>query len=45
MFFVNIDGEVHHRLRVVDHCGELHESYVMKRHDRAAVLKTFGQSI
>jgi len=37
--FVKINGERHYLWRAVDHEGEVLESYVTKRRDRAAALK------
>ncbi|MEY8120306.1 IS6 family transposase [Falsihalocynthiibacter sp. BN13B15] len=37
--FVKINGELHYLWRVVDHEGEVLESYVKKRRDRKAALK------
>ncbi len=37
--FVKINGETHYMWRVVDHEGEVLESYVTKRRDRKAALK------
>ena len=37
--FVKINGETHYLWRAVDHEGEVLESYVTKRRDRAAALK------
>ena len=37
--FVRINGETHYLWRVVDHEGEVLESYVTKRRDRKAALK------
>ncbi len=37
--FVKINGEMHYLWRAVDHEGEVLESYVTKRRDKAAALK------
>jgi putative transposase len=39
-FFVKINGELHYLWRAVDHDDEVLESFVMKRRDKKAALKT-----
>jgi putative transposase len=43
--FVKINGETHYLWRVVDHEGEVLESYVTKRRDRKAALKFIKKSM
>jgi putative transposase len=41
--FVRINGETHYLWRAVDHEGEVLESFVTKRRDRTAALKSRGR--
>ena len=41
--FVKINGETHYLWRAVDHEGEVLESFVTKRRDRTAALKSRGR--
>ncbi len=41
--FVNINGETHSLWRAVDYKGEVLESFVTKRRDRTAALKSRGR--
>ena len=43
--FVKINGETHYLWRAVDHEGEVLESYVTKRRDRKAALKSLRKSM
>lgn len=43
--FVKINGETHYLWRVVDHEGEVQESYVTKRCDRKVALKFIRKSM
>ena len=43
--FVKINGERHYLWRAVDHEGEVLESYVSERRDRAAALKFIRKSM
>jgi len=43
--FVKINGEMHYLWRAVDHEGEVLESYVTKRRDRKAALKSLRKSM
>ena len=43
--FVKINGETHYLCRAVDHEGEVLESYVTKRRDRKAALKSLRKSM
>ncbi len=43
--FVKINGELHYLWRAVDHEGEVLESYVTKRRDRKAALKSLRKSM
>ncbi len=43
--FVKIDGRWHYLWRVVGHEGEVLESYVMKRRDKAATLKFLRKAL
>jgi putative transposase len=42
---VKINGETHYLCRAVDHEGEVLESYVTKRRDRKAALKSLRKSM
>jgi putative transposase len=43
--FVKINGETHYLWRAVDHEDEVLESYVTKRHDRKAALKSLRKTM
>ncbi len=43
--FVKINGETHYLWRAVDHEGEILESYVTKKRDRAAALRFFKKAL
>ena len=43
--FVKINGEMHYLWRAVDHEGEVLESYVSKRRDRKAALKSLKKAM
>jgi putative transposase len=43
--FVKINGETHYLWRAVDHEVEVLESYVTKRRDRKAVLKSLRKTM
>lgn len=43
--FVKINGETHYLWRAVDHEGEVLESYVTKKRDKAAALRFFKKAL
>ena len=43
--FVKINGETHYLWRAIDHEGEILESYVTKRRDKAAALRFFKKAL
>jgi putative transposase len=43
--FVKINGETHYLWRAVDHEGELLESYVTRKRDKAAALRFFKKTL
>lgn len=43
--FVKINGETHYLWRAVDHEGEILESYVTKKRDKAAALRFFKKTL
>ena len=43
--FVKINGERHYLWRAVDHEGEVLESYVTKKRDKAAALKFLKKAL
>ena len=43
--FVKINGETHYLWRAVDHEGEILESYVTKKRDKAAALRFFKKAL
>ena len=43
--FVTINGETHYLWRAVDHEGEVLESYVTKKRDKAAALRFFKKAL
>ena len=43
--YVKINGETHYLWRVVDHEGEVLESYVTKKRDKSAALRFFKKAL
>ena len=43
--YVKINGEKHYLLRAVDHEGEVLESYVTKKRDKKAALKSMKKAM
>ena len=43
--FVKINGETHYLWRAVDHEGEILESYVTKKRDKKAALRSFKKTL